>query len=315
MRFWPKRARLHSRWLTITEAEIYSARRAHVFAPAKINLTLHVTGRRNDGYHLLDTLVSFASFGDRLVVRPSAAMSLTVDGPEAAGVPTDDTNLVLRAARLVAGSQGYALGLTKSLPAASGIGGGSSDAAAALRAVIGLGGDGRASSQPEVLALGADIPMCLWPAPLRARGIGEHIEFIQLPEIPVVLINPRVPVPTGAVFSGLASRENEPMQDVLPEFSEGLPQLFAWLSGQRNDLEAVACGVAPEISRVLQALGQQPGCGLARMSGSGATCFGLFETEAGAVVAAERLQRDYPGWWVAAGWLGDQSDAALPQLN
>ena len=156
--------------------------------------------------------------------------------------------------------------------------------------------------------------MCLLSAPLRARGIGERIEAVALPDLAAVLINPRVPMATPEVFRTLAQRDNEPLPDVLPDFADAAA-LTGWLASQRNDLEAPACALQPVISEVLQALGRQSGCTLARMSGSGATCFGLFEDAADAQVAAGRLYEVHPDWWVAGGVLGDQSELAAPRLS
>lgn len=280
-----------------------------VFAPAKINLALHVTGRRDDGYHLLDTLVAFAPVGDTLRLRPAEELSLTVSGPEGAAVPPGPENLVLRAAAFVPGEGGAATELVKRLPTASGIGGGSSDAAAMLRGLAHL----RKAAVPEegLERLGADVPMCLNPGPARVTGIGERIVAVTLPDLPAVLVNPRVGVATPAVFRALSRRDGAPLPD-LPQFS-AVCDCIDWLAGQRNDLEAPAIGLAPEIGAVLAALRQTAGCRLARMSGSGATCFGLFATMAGAEAAAAVLCAAHPGWWVASGALGDQVQHSAPR--
>lgn len=295
-----------------------------VFAPAKINLTLHVTGQRDDGYHLLDSLVTFASVGDRLEIRPGNALSLTVEGPEAAGVPADMSNLALRAAAL-AQQDGAALRLEKCLPPASGIGGGSADAAAAWRGMISRD-DARAEAfarSPEatleqhldaLASLGADVPMCLACKPMRARGIGDRLDVVPLPTLHAVLVNPRLPVSTPSVFKALTSKTNPPMPEILPDFADA-GVLIGWLKGMRNDLELAAVSVQPAIAEVLAVIGAQKGCGLARMSGSGATCFGLFDTEDLAKAAAGALSRAYPDWWVAACVLGDQFRLALPKVS
>lgn len=276
-----------------------------VFAPAKVNLALHVTGRRADGYHLLDSLVAFAPVGDVLRLRRDAGPLLTVDGPEGEGVPEGPENLVLRAAALT--GAGAAFSLTKNLPAASGIGGGSSDAAAALRGLEALG-----AARPEGLErLGADVPMCMEPRPARTRGIGEVLTPVRLPPLPAVLLNPRVEVSTPAVFKVLACKENPPLPE-LPAFADA-GACIDWLAAQRNDLQAPAVALAPVISEVLAALEATPGCRLARMSGSGATCFGLFATEAEARVAHEALVAAGRGWWIASGVLGDQRALAAPR--
>ncbi len=256
-----------------------------VFAPAKVNLTLHVTGQRDDGYHLLDSLVVFADIGDRLWFKSAPQMQIEVTGPFADGVPTDRRNLVWQAAEL-AGWTGH-ITLEKNLPHGAGIGGGSSDAAAVLRAFGGA---------DHALDLGADVPVCLKHTPQRMRGIGEVLESVEtLPELEIVLVNPRVVVPTGTVFSGLRSKQNEPMGDVLRSFGDA-PAFCEWLASQRNDLEAPAREVAPEVRAALAAL---DGALLARMSGSGATCFGLYT--AGAAAAAARIAQAHPDWWVASG--------------
>lgn len=298
-----------------------------VFAPAKINLTLHVTGRRDDGYHLLDSLVAFAPVGDRLVFQDGNTLSLTVDGPEAQGVPADIDNLVMKAVLPFCDGRGAAMTLTKVLPVASGIGGGSSDAAAAVRGAIAFWNDDPAldlmALGPEILletrarplvALGADIPMCLMARPCRARGIGEQVAFVDLPAVPAVLANPRVPVSTPEVFRALAQRENAAMPDDLPALADA-SALIDWIAACRNDLEAPALGVAPQIGAVLEELAALEGAGLARMSGSGATCFALFPDAEAAKAATERLTRDRPDWWIAGGLLGDQSTRAMPRQS
>lgn len=259
-------------------------------APAKLNLTLHVTGQRPDGWHLLDSLVVFAALGD--TVTAGDAPGLTVDGPMAAGVPTGPDNLILRAAAL-AGVAAPALRLTKRLPAASGMGGGTSDAAATLRHY------GARPDTAALMRLGADLPVCVAaPAPSRMQGLGEGVSPVPgLPGLWLVLVNPGVPLETPAVFGALACRDNPAMPDPLPGWPDA-PALVAWLATQRNDLEAPARSLAPAIGAALQALAAQPGCGLARMTGSGATCFGIFASRASRDAAALALDR--PGWWVAA---------------
>ena len=297
-----------------------------VFAPAKINLTLHVTGQRDDGYHLLDSLVTFGPAGDTLRLSQAAAFSITVNGPEAAGVPDDMSNLALRAAKLVRGERGATLHLEKHLPAASGIGGGSADAAAAVRGALLLEDPAAVDLMafgPEILVetrlrpllgLGADIPMCLLPRPLRARGVGEKITFTDLPPLVALLVNPRVPVPTGAVFAALETPDNAPMPETLPVFPDAAA-LIDWLATQRNDLEAPALTVAPAIAEVLAKLRASPGCGLARMSGSGATCFGLFLDQSEAMRAGEAIAAAHPGWWLAGGLMGNYMAKAMPRLT
>jgi 4-diphosphocytidyl-2-C-methyl-D-erythritol kinase len=271
-------------------------------APAKVNLALHVTGRRADGYHLLDSLVVFPRIGDRLEAEPAAGLSLSLRGPFASALGTGDDNLVLRAAALLRPpGQGAALHLTKALPVAAGIGGGSADAAAALRLLARLWGVAP-PAPARVLALGADVPVCLAGASARMRGIGGDLGAVALPPFWIVLVNPGVPVATGAVFAGLASRDNAPMTD--PPHLPDAAALVRWLAAQRNDLEAPARALAPVIGTVIDALAAQRGCALARMSGSGATAFGLFDTEAPALAAAEALRAAEPLWWIAAAPVG-----------
>lgn len=261
-----------------------------MFAPAKLNLTLHVTGRRADGWHLLDSLVVFADAGD--TVEPGAAPGLTISGPFAAGLTDGPDNLVRRAAAL-AGAPEAALHLTKRLPPASGMGGGSSDAAATLRLL------GAAPPVEALMRLGADLPVCLAaPQPARMGGLGERVDPVaHLPGLWLVLVNPGTPLATPAVFRALARPDNPPMPDPLPAFRD-TAALTAWLATQRNDLEPPARALEPGIGAAVAALAAQPGCALARMTGSGATCFGIFATRAARDAAAAALAR--PGWWVAA---------------
>ncbi len=286
---------------------------AEALAPAKVNLTLHVTGRRADGYHLLDSLVVFADLGDRVHVAPAEGLSLRVTGPRAAGVPAGEDNLMLRAARMLAAATardpGAALTLEKHLPMAAGIGGGSSDAAAALRLLARLWG----RPMPDagaLMALGADLPVCAAGRPARMRGLGERLDPAPaLPPIWLLLVNPGAALATPAVFGALTRRENAPMPEVLPDFPD-TAALAAWLGDQRNDLEPAAAAICPAVGRVLGALAALPDCLLARMSGSGATCFGLFATDQAAEAAATRLRAAQPGWWVEAAGLWDGEGAA-----
>lgn len=265
------------------------------FAPAKVNLALHVTGRRADGYHLLDSLVVFAGVGDTVTATPSDRLTLRVTGPQARHLPVTDDNLVLRAARLMGVTA--ALRLDKVLPVASGIGGGSADAAATLRALADL--TGRPLPDPaEILRLGADVPVCLTSRPVRMQGVGEILT--PLPALPpawLVLANPGVAVPTPAVFAALTRRDNPAMPEV-PAFPDAAA-LARWLGLQRNDLQPPAITLAPAIADTLTALASQPGCLLARMSGSGATCFALFAGEQAARTAASHLTETHPDWWIA----------------
>ena len=276
------------------------------FAPAKVNLTLHVTGQRTDGYHLLDSLVVFCSIGDVLQASLANTLSLTVEGPFAPDIPPGMDNLVLRAAHQFAGDMGVAFTLKKHLPPASGIGGGSADAAAAIRAVMRLRENRGLPSLPDadvasVLALGADVPVCLLSTAARMRGIGERLEVIgPVPTMHIALINPRVAVPTPAIFKALTTRHNPPMPDKLPDWAD-VQAMANWLKTQRNDLEQPALIIAPVISDVLASLVAQPGALIARMSGSGATCFALFETAIAAKAAVDAIVGVQPDWWAASG--------------
>lgn len=291
-----------------------------VFAPAKVNLTLHVTGRRDDGYHELDSLVAFGAVGDDVTLVPAKETSLIVDGPEAGGVPSGGDNLVLRAASALPSAPAVAIRLTKRLPVSSGIGGGSADAAAVLRGLAELGTGEQAEDRDAAahaaaaLALGADVPMCLRSSDTRARGVGDRLtDVAALPPLPALLVNPRVPVSTPDVFRGLASRSNPPMPDELPVW-ESVVDASAWLATQRNDLEVPAQSVAPVIAEVTGRLSAIPGCLFARMSGSGATCFALFATEAETREAAERIAAEQPDWWVSPTVLGCQAERAAPRV-
>ena len=275
-------------------------------APAKINLALHVLGRRADGYHLLDSLVVFAGVGDALRAEPADTLALRVEGPFGAALAHAADNLVLRAARLLAEAGGVAararLTLDKRLPVASGIGGGSADAAAALRLLCRLW---RLDPPPAELAaialrLGADVPVCLAGRPARMGGVGEVLaEVPALPECGLMLVNPGVAVETRAVFRARAAGFSAPLS--LPPAWPDAAALADTLAACGNDLEAPAIALAPVIADVLAALRAEKKCLLARMSGSGATCFALFPDPAGAEQAAAWLAR--PGWWVWGGAL------------
>lgn len=297
--------------------------RVRVRAPAKINLTLHVTGRRPDGYHLLDSLVVFADVGDRLELATGGPLSLAISGPEGNALAAGPDNLILRAAALVRGVPTGAFELEKNLPVSSGIGGGSADAAAAVRALVAASSDaggnasfaGRGALVDRLLALGADVPVCLECSPTRMGGIGEDLTPVpDLPGLHAVLVNPRVALSTPEVFKALGNPHNPPMQNPLPAF-EGVTDLVDWLKDQRNDLQAPAAQLASPINDALHALGTAQGCLLARMSGSGATCFGLFHHAASAKSAAARISDRQPRWWVTATQLGDMQALCQPRVN
>ncbi len=348
-------------------------------APAKINLTLRIFGRRADGFHELESLVAFAPFGDRLTLWPGRPLDLAVSGPMAAGAGPLADNLVLRAARALAERiEGLRLGrfvLFKRLPSGAGLGGGSADAAAALRLIAqanGLGlDDGRIHEAAR--ATGADIPVCLDSQPRVMRGIGEILSApIVLPRLGILIVHPGLALPTGPVFKALGlapgeqlvarspplplqkgrgfdlwqgasspsprlrgegrgegaspraqTRGDAPSPDLSPQAGRGegrghvpLPwqagqerakrdALLAWLASERNDLESVAISIAPQIADVLRAIAGLAGCRLARMSGSGSACFGLFDSARAAAAAAKRLAAARPSWWVRAGLLGN----------
>ena len=274
-------------------------------APAKLNLYLHVTGRRADGYHELDSLVTFTALADTLEIASADALSLAVSGPFAEALGTGD-NLAARAVAALAERLGrracVRIALLKRIPVAAGLGGGSADAAAVLRGLARLWALGAAHAsdlQDVALGLGADVPVCLHARAAYMAGIGEMLSAPPpLPACGVLLVNPGVPVPTGAIFAArqgpfsVAQRFHESPTDAAA--------LATLLRSRRNDLEPPARAQLPEIGRVLDWLGAMPGCLLARMSGSGATCFGLFADEATATHAARAIARENPDWWVQA---------------
>jgi 4-diphosphocytidyl-2-C-methyl-D-erythritol kinase len=278
-------------------------------APAKLNLYLHIVGRRADGYHLLDSLVAFADIGDDVSAAPADALALSSDGSFAKDLPADlCSNLVWRAAEALARRLGIApkaaLRITKHLPVASGIGGGSSDAAAALRALVRLW---RADLDAAALAalaagLGADVPACLGAKPAWLGGIGERIDLAPpLPQTGLVLANPGVALPTAEVYRAFRGPFSPPARfHGAPGSAEELASLLA---ARRNDLTDAARGIVPAIDDVLAALAASEGALLARMSGSGATCFALYRTRDAALNAAHRLAAAQPKWWVEGGSL------------
>lgn len=279
-------------------------------APAKVNLALHVTGRRADGYHLLETFAVFTALGDRISVEPDDRDSFSVDGPEAELLIGDapGSNLVARARdalRQAAQADGHAaapvrLHLDKRLPVASGIGGGSADAAAALKLLARLWGYQPAPEKLAAIALelGADVPMCLASRPLIASGIGESLNPVELGFVlDLVIINPRIGVSTPVVFSALESRTNPSLP--APEGLSDRTRFINWLTQTRNDLEPPACAKVPAIADCLLSL-RDVGALFARMSGSGASCFGIFENAAAAEAAAIAVRKAQPGWFVEA---------------
>jgi 4-diphosphocytidyl-2-C-methyl-D-erythritol kinase len=283
------------------------------FAPAKVNLHLHVVGRREDGYHLLDSLVVFAAVGDSLAVSPADVLSLSVTGPFAAGLAGETDNLVLRAARaLAAQAQIPATGklvLQKELPISSGIGGGSADAAATLRLLCRFWGLESGLARTLATALGADVPVCLAARPALMSGIGDVLSPApKLPGVGIVLVNPGVAVSTPSVFR----TRSGPFSDAARLPKDGWPDagsLVETLRASGNDLEAPAQRLVPGIGEALDVLRSKPDCLLARMSGSGATCFGLFRSPMAAREAARTIERC--GWWIWGGRLGGESGSGF----
>lgn len=255
-------------------------------APAKLNLALHVRRRRDDGYHELETLFAFCTDGDMLHVSPGDGLTLTIDGPFAPALAGDSDNLVTRAAVLLAEAAGVkanaALTLDKRLPVASGIGGGSADAAAVLRLLTRFWKIDPSHATSVAPRLGADVPACLLSMTARGTGAGEHLDHVEAPEVSgraVLLVNPRVPLATPPVFKAWDGVDRGPLGD--------------WRDG-RNDLQAPAMRLAPEIGEVLDWLRARPGADVVRMSGSGATCFALFESERQRIEAASQCPDK---WW------------------
>jgi 4-diphosphocytidyl-2-C-methyl-D-erythritol kinase len=283
-------------------------------APAKVNLTLRVTGRRPDGYHELESLVAFARVGDRLDFVPGDALALEVTGPFATAAGSLSDNLVLKAAReLQRRAPDLALGrfyLLKDLPVAAGLGGGSADAAAALRLIARA--NALALDDPRLFAAagatGADVPVCVDAKPRVMRGVGEILSApLGLPPLPAVLVNPGVPVATKDVFAALARgavAKAAPPFEAASMTGASVETALAALAGGINDLEAAAISLCRAVEHALAALAATPGCRLARMSGSGATCFGLYLTGAAAAAAAQGIAAAHPDWWVRATVLG-----------
>ena len=282
------------------------------FAPAKINLTLRVLGRRADGYHELDSLVAFARAGDRLTLVPGDTLELQLRGPHGGATGAVGDNLVVKAACHLAGSvpdlRCGRFVLDKRLPVAAGLGGGSADAAAALRLLARA--NGLAPDDPCLFAAaresGADVPVCLQARARIMQGVGDVLSPpLDLPSLPALLVNPGVAVPTKDVFAALGLA---PSADLCPPDTANVPRrrgdLIRFLQDRSNDLESPAIAVQPVIAEVLQSLRLLPACRLSRMSGSGATCFALFDSQRAAAVAARTLKASRPAWWVSATVLG-----------
>jgi 4-diphosphocytidyl-2-C-methyl-D-erythritol kinase len=272
-------------------------------APAKINLALHVTGRRHDGYHLLESLVVFANFGDRVSVKRSLVDRFEISGPFRGDLPEDETNLVIKARnalrnRFPGKADPVAIHLEKHLPISSGIGGGSSDAAAALRALAAHWNIEPNGLSEIGLRLGADVPMCLEGKPLIARGIGDEIEPIgAFPHLPMVLVNIGISISTPQVFAALDRRDNPPLP--LLTSIHSADDVCAYLAATENHLFSAAEKLCPSIGVTLVAL-QGTGARLVRMSGSGGTCFAIYRSDEDAQAAAASLRQRHPDWFVAA---------------
>jgi 4-diphosphocytidyl-2-C-methyl-D-erythritol kinase len=277
-------------------------------APAKVNLALHVIGRRPDGYHELESLVVFVDVADEVVAHSAKTDRLTVSGPFAAAAGGGGNNLVMRAVQAFRTRwpdrlpPGLDIALTKNLPVAAGIGGGSADAAAMLRLLASIAGGefALADLRAVALGLGADVPACLLAQPCEVRGVGEILHPLrEFPATHLVLVNPLVPVVTADVFRRLEQRDNAPMPS-LPQPLTRPAQLGLWLAETRNDLEPAAIALVPAIGELLREMRVLDGCALARMSGSGGTVFGLFGSAAQAHQAAHDMREKYPQYWVAA---------------
>jgi len=304
-------------------AETSGASGFRLTAPAKLNLYLHVTGRRDDGYYRLDSLIVFTALGDVLEVAPAEDLSLAITGRFAAALGDANDNLVMRAARLLSleaglpAHRGAAIRLVKRLPVAAGLGGGSADAAAALHGLcalwnVSLGDDDLARM---AISLGADVPVCLSPRPAFVGGIGESIESAPvLPALHVALVNPGVSLSTASVFANLEIKPTE-RHGRFAEAPRDAAALAGLLASRANDLDPPARQLCPAVVDVLSALGRQADCLLARMSGSGATCFGLFDSAAASASAARHIAERQPAWWaVSSPLIGDSDKVEISSI-
>lgn len=289
----------------------------HIFSPAKINLYLHVTGRRDDGYHTLDSLVVFADIGDDITIEPAQGFSFHINGPyadsfdaKAKDASPNSSNLIVRAvwelSRRLKKNTNFKVTLTKNLPIASGIGGGSSNAAAMLWGLLDYW---NITNHPEgfeelMINLGADVPACFHCAPCQMSGIGEILEPApSMDEIPVLLINPNEPCPTDKIFKRFAKFHSDDFKAKMeiPGTLETYNDLILFLQNKSNALQQSATEYCPTIIDVLETLDAQDGCGFSRLSGSGATCFGLFENFEDTKKAARNIVDTHPDWWVQYG--------------
>ena len=267
-------------------------------AHAKLNLTLHVTGKRASGYHELDSLVAFTEFGDHLELKPADRFSLRVEGAFSKTLPSVQDNIILSILQLIESKEkSFQLKLFKSIPVAAGLGGGSMDATLALRLATDYLGCPLPDNLDQLTSIGSDLPVCLTGKPSMVKGIGEKITILDdFFDFPVLLVNPNKPVLTREVYESLAEVNNPPQT---PYPSGGIKsEVITWLREQRNDLEPPVFQLCPEIKTILSCLREQEGCFLARMSGSGGTCFGLFENDTQVSNAAVAINRFAPEWWV-----------------
>jgi 4-diphosphocytidyl-2-C-methyl-D-erythritol kinase len=270
-------------------------------APAKLNLFLHVGDKRKDGFHVLESLVVFVEEADILTIEPATKLSLEIVGPFASALRDVSDNFVLRAARALDATLGAAITLEKNLPVAAGIGGGSADAAAALRGLnLFWDLDRTPDALNEIAAqIGSDVPACVLSQPVWMEGRGEVVFPTRpIPAFELVLANPNIALPTASVFASLNVRKGVGAMSPPEEEIESIWDLVTYLVDAGNDLELPACAMAPSIDEVLEALAHEPGCVLAQMSGSGPTCFGIFQEGPWARGAAERIAQDHPEWWV-----------------
>lgn len=286
-----------------------------IFAPAKINLFLHVTGKTDNNYHTLDSLINFADIGDEITIEPASQFSFDIDGPYAgyfnadAQKSTDEsTNLVVKAVFAMAQKferlPDFKITLTKNLPIASGMGGGSSNAAATIWGLLEWWNiPTNTDDLPELfLKLGADVPVCYYSQPARMQGIGDLVTPVpDMPELDILLINPGKPCPTEKVFAGITPPYSEKI--TFPPHFKSTHALIEFLSHQRNDLTPAASNIVSEINEILPLIQKQKGCALARLSGSGATCFGIFENADTAKEAEIKIREQNPDWWIRTGTL------------
>lgn len=270
-------------------------------APAKVNLFLHVTGKRDDGYHLLESLIGFADFGDIITIMPSDEFSLKILGGDFS-LDTED-NLITKAVNLVSGKLQKDLSLSitleKNIPIGAGLGGGSADAAAAVRGILEYAQVSLPQKEIDeiLLSLGADTPICYARKPAYIKGIGEVIEPIApLPQIPAMLIYPNEFCSTVEIFKSYDGDFSQTADH--PKSFSDLKSLYDFLNKQKNDLTDAAIKKIPAIGDILQTIGKQDGCVISRLTGSGSTCFGLFETTEQSTKAAEKIQKAKPHWWV-----------------